>query len=460
MDLLSYLRLARRSWPVILLSLVLAAAASFLVTAKTPPTYAATVSMVVSAHDEGKTSTATAYQAALLSVQRVKSYAALLTSRKLAARVVSGDKEARRLAENITADVVPDTVILRATVTDRDPARAAWLANAVGTQFTRLIGQIERPAPDDPATVRITLLDKAEVPSSPASPRPLVNLAVALFVALLLSSCAIAVRGILDTAVTTSGELRGLADGPVLGVIGYEPDARRHPLIVRHEGRSSRAEAFRSLRTNLRFLNVDGAPRSLLVTSSLPGEGKTSVAANLAIAMAQTGWRVLLVDADLRRPSVPSYLGIEGAVGLTDVLLGDVDLADAVQSWGRPSLSVLPSGRIPPNPSELLGSQGMRGLMDRLTQKYDIVIIDTAPLLLVTDAAALAPSSDAVLLVARYGKTRREYVTRAAELLASVNARLAGTVLNFVPRRSGEVHYGYGEYQADLSEERAPLVGV
>ncbi|WP_248963943.1 polysaccharide biosynthesis tyrosine autokinase [Sphaerisporangium perillae] len=458
MDLLYYLRLARSNWLLILLSMVLAAATALVITAKTPPRYAATVSMLVSAHDK-ETSTATAYQAALLSAQRVKSYARLLTSRKLVSRVASGEDEIRRLLANVTAEAVPDTVILQATVTDGDPARAARLANALGTAFTRLIDQMERVTPNSPATVKVTVVDQAGVPKKPVSPRPLLNLAIALLIALMVAACAIAVRKVLDTAVTSIEELRRLSNSPVLGVIGYERDARRYPLILRHDGQSSRSEAFRSLRTNLRFVSVDHKPRSLVVTSCLPSEGKTSVATNLAITFAHAGWRVILVDGDLRRPHVPAYLGIEGAVGLTDVLVGDVELPDAVQSWGEPRLSVLPSGKIPPNPSELLGSQEMRKLINGLTADYDIVIIDTAPLLPVTDAAALAATCDDVLLVAKCGKTRRENVTRAGELLSSVNAHLVGAVLNFVPHKSGEV-YGYGEYRTDVNEQPAPLVGV
>ncbi|MFC6086333.1 polysaccharide biosynthesis tyrosine autokinase [Sphaerisporangium aureirubrum] len=461
MDLLYYVRLARKNWKIFPIMLVLAVGASLAVTASTPPTYAATVSMLVSAHDK-EASPTTAYQAVLLSQQRVKSYASLLTSHRVLRLITRDDDELRRLESSVSAESVPDTVILRATVADRDPVRAARLANALAAKFTSLIAEIERPAEGGPATVKVTVVDQAPVPESPVTPRPMLNTAVAILIALLLTGIWLVARDLLDTTVKTTETLQELAGCPALGVIGYEKNARRQPLILQYGSRSSRAEAFRVLRTNLQFIDVDRKPKSLVVTSCLPEEGKTSVAANLAIAFKQAKWRVILVDADLRRPRVASYLGIEGAAGLTDVLIGDAELADVTQTWSEHRLAVLPSGQIPVNPSELLASQAMRALVKRLTGQYDLVIIDTSPLLPVTDAAALAACCDDVLFVTRFGKTRRENIVRAGELLASVNAHIVGTVLNFVPPKSAKV-YGYGDdtgYEADVKSQRAPLVGV
>ncbi|MFF0308440.1 polysaccharide biosynthesis tyrosine autokinase [Streptosporangium sp. NPDC004379] len=460
MELLYYVRLARRNWTLILLALVIAVPAALAVTANTPPRYTATISMMVYSEDrEGSLSTA--YQAGMLSQQRVQSYARLLTSRRMIGRIAEGG-DVRRLQENITAESIPATVLIRATVADTDPARAARLANALGTGFPKLISEIERPISPGRPVVRVTMVDPADVPTEPVSPRPLVNLALALVAALFLSVGSIILRDRLDTTVKTHEVLRLASKSSILGTIGYERNARRQPLIVRDRGRSSRAEAFRSLRTNLQFIGVDRQPRSLVVTSCLPGEGKSSIATNLSIALAQAGWRVILVDGDLRRPRVPHYLGIEGAVGLTDVLIGKMALRDVVQTWGEPGLSVLPSGRIPPNPSELLASQAMRTLLGQLMESHDMVIIDAPPLLPVTDAAALAAICDGALLIARYGRTRREHLVRAVELLSSINARLVGAVLNFVPVRRSNYHgygYGYG-YEPETNTEVKTPAGV
>ncbi|WP_440064072.1 polysaccharide biosynthesis tyrosine autokinase [Streptosporangium sp. OZ121] len=441
MELLYYTRLARRNWPFILLALILAVGAATVVTAGTPPKYVATISMLVSGHDrEGSLSTA--YQAGMLSAQRVHSYATLLSSRRVVGQI-TGEDDVERVQANITAEAVPGTVLLRATVGDRDPSRAAGLANALGERFAELIDQIERPTPSSRPIVKITLVDRAETPEAPVSPRPVVNLAMALLVALILAMAVIVVRDRLDTTVKSTEALQQASGSSTLGVIGYERDARRHPLIVRNQGRSSRSEAFRTLRTNLQFIGVDRQPKSLVVTSCLPSEGKSSISANLAITLAQAGWRVMLVDGDLRRPTIPGYLGIEGTTGLTDVLISRAQLKEVIQVWGEPGMSVLPSGQIPPNPSELLGSGGMREVLAQLTETYDMVIIDAPPLLPVTDAATLGALCDGVLLVTRHGKTRREHMARATELLASVNARVVGTVLNFFPLKDN-TYFGYG----------------
>ncbi|GAA3419229.1 polysaccharide biosynthesis tyrosine autokinase [Streptosporangium vulgare] len=441
MDLLYYARLARRNWLIILLSLILAVGAALVITVNMPPKYVSTISMLVSGHDE-KGSLSTAYQAGMLSAQRVQSYANLLSSRRVVGQIVEGE-DIPRLQGNISAEAVPGTVLLRATVTDTAPERASLLANALGARFSELIDQIERPTPNSRPTIKITIVDKADVPREPVSPRPLVNLVVAVLIALLASMAVIVLRDHLDTTLKSSEALREASRSAVLGIIGYERDARHHPLILRNRGRSSRSEAFRALRTNLQFIGVDRQPKSLVVTSCLPGEGKSSTSTNLAITLAQAGWRVILVDGDLRCPSVPSYLGIEGTVGLTDVLINKVSLNEVIQVWGEPGMSVLPSGQIPPNPSELLGSGGMREILARLVGTYDMVIIDAPPLLPVADAMTLSAFCDGTLLVTRYGKTRYEHVARAVELLESINARVVGTVLNFFPP-GNEAYFGYG----------------
>ncbi|WP_162795102.1 polysaccharide biosynthesis tyrosine autokinase [Nonomuraea lactucae] len=456
MDLLYYVRLARRNWLLILLSLVIGVTGAVTVTVNTPPKYVAATSMLVSGHDrEGSLSTA--YQAGMLSAQRVQSYATLLSSRRVVSQIAAPE-DIRRVQSSITAEVVPGTVLLRAAVTDTDPVRAAQLANTLGARFTELIDQIERPTPRSHSTIKITVVDEAEVPTVPVSPRPLFNLMFGVLIALLVALATLVLRDRLDTTVKSTHALQEMSKSSTLGIIGYERDARRHPLIVRRKGRSSRAEAFRSLRTNLQFIGVDRQPKSLVITSCLPNEGKSSTSANLAITLVQAGWRVILVDGDLRRPRIPDYLGIEGGVGLTDVLIGRARLDEVVQAWGEPRMSVLPSGQIPPNPSELLASQGMRQLLGQLTDEYDMVIIDAPPLLPVTDAATLAAVCDGTMLVARYGKTRQEHIERGTELLSSINARIVGTVLNFVPSRASRYDgYGYGYGYDSDSQDKAPV---
>ncbi|WP_082801382.1 polysaccharide biosynthesis tyrosine autokinase [Herbidospora cretacea] len=398
-------RLVRRGWWILLLAAVGGAGCALLVTGHMPVKYAATASMMIDQRDA-------------LSQQRLKSYAGLVTSRRLLLEIAVTERlDPAALAGNVRAETVPGTVLLRAIVTDSDPARAARVANRIGDELSGLIHTLgNRPA------IKVAVIDPATVPVSPVSPKPPINVAAGILLGLVFAYGLLMLRSRLDTAVADSDDLAAAIGAPTLGVIGRD---RRQPLAV--------TEAFRALRTNLQFVGVDGRPRSLLVTSSGTGEGKSTLAINLALAVAQTGRRVALVDADLRRPSIARCLGLEPAMGLTDVLAGSARLPEALRRWR--DVDVLPSGRIPPNPSELAGSPGMLRVMSDLTADHDLVIVDAPPLLPVTDASVLATVCDGVLLVARAGRTRRDALTQATGQLGRVKARVVGGVLNFAPAR-------------------------
>jgi capsular exopolysaccharide synthesis family protein len=171
---------------------------------------------------------------------------------------------------------------------------------------------------------------------------------------------------VLDTKVRNDNDVRALTNSPVLGVVAYDQEVPTHPVIVRDEPTAAPSEAIRRLRTNLQFIDVANQPRSIVISSSIPGEGKTTIAINLAVSLADTGARVILVDGDLRQPSLAKYVNIEGQVGLTTVLIGRADVEDVVQPLGTTGLDLLPAGQVPPNPSELLGSAAMASLLERL----------------------------------------------------------------------------------------------
>ena len=264
-------------------------------------------------------------------------------------------------------------------------------------------------------------------------------------------------RETLDTSVKTPDEAVDIVGAPLLGAINFDAKAAKSPLVVVSEPDSVRAEAFRQLRTNLQFVDIEHPLKSVVITSSLPGEGKSTTACNLAISLAQAGLKVILVEADLRRPRVGDYLGVESAVGVTSVLLGRVTLDDALQQWGGESLHVLGSGPLPPNPSELLGSSGMLNLLRELEGRADLVVIDAPPLLPVTDAAVLGTAASGVLLVIQSNATRREQVARAVSTVTSVGATLLGSVMNRVPLKGPNAYaYGYG-YGYDYT--RGPAAG-
>jgi non-specific protein-tyrosine kinase len=431
-----------------------------LVTMRTTPVYAATVTLMVSAPGDGS-GTTSAYTALLLSQQRVKSYAQLLDSRRVAVAVAKslGDGvSADDLRDRISAEAVPDTVLVRATVKDTSPARAQEVANALGRQFPSFIDGIERPAQAKDAGVRITVADDADLPTAPESPRPLLNLGLGLLIGLVAGAVAAVLRENSDTSLRSEDELSAATGGVALGAVGFYRDAARRPLLVRADGDSPGAEAFRTLRTSLQFATGDRPPRSVAVTSAVADEGKSTVACNLAITLAEAGWRVVLVDADLRRPRVADYFGIGADEGLTDVLRGAAVLDDVLRPWGSGSLAVLPGGPVPPNPSELLSSEQMSRLLDELSARADVVLVDTPALLPVTDAAVVAHRCAGTILVARYGRTRREQVSRVVGRLTAVDATLLGAVLNFVPDTEPE-RRAYG-HEPRLGIRQAHLTGT
>ena len=280
------------------------------------------------------------------------------------------------------------------------------------------------------------------------------NLAAGLVAGLLLGISAAVLRQMLDTRIHQPQVLRDITESPVLGVIPFERTARKSPLVVNTLGRSVRAEALRQLRTNLQFVDVERPVRVLVVTSSVAGEGKSTTAANLALSFAEYRRSVLLIEADLRRPRVADYLGLDRTLGLTNVLAGQVAVDEVLQSWGDAGLVVLPSGSIPPNPSELLGSPAMLDLLRHLKARFDMIVIDTPPLLPVTDGAVAAAFADGAVLVVRYGKTKRAQIAAAARSLKSVDARLLGSILNMAPARGSDGYgsYNYGYYEDDAGK--------
>jgi capsular exopolysaccharide synthesis family protein len=443
-ELRDYLRVLARRWPTIVSLTLVGVAIAAAVTWTSPQKYESTAQMFVST---SQADSSQAYQGELFSQQRAQSYARLLTGEEIAKRVVEEldlPMTPAALSEEISSSVVLDTVILTVSVTDEDPQQARTLAQQVAETFVTYVAELETPEGLDVAPIKATIVDPASVPGSPVSPKPVLNLAIGFVLGLLVGLLAAVVRELVDTSIKSPEDLSRTLTTPLLGTIAFDKDAPQTPLVSDLGTHHPRAEAIRVLRTNLQFVDIDGSSSVFVISSSVPGEGKSTTATNLAISMAEAGRRVVLVEGDLRRPKISDYLGIEGAVGLTTVLVGRVGLDQALQPASSPGLDVLTSGSLPPNPSEILQTQVMSDLVADLRGRYDVVLIDAPPLLPVTDAALLASISDGVLLVIRHGRTSREQVRSAAERLESVGARLVGVVLNMTPPRGGSYGYGYG----------------
>lgn len=439
-----YVNVLRERWLLVVLGVLLGlgggGAHAFLAT----PQYAASTTFFISTPDLGE-NVAAAYQGQLLSTQKIKSYIELATGRRIRDEVsrVLGTEVA---PGTITATARPDTVLLTITATDPSPRRAKTVVDLVADRFTAVVDEVERPSDPGPALVAVRKLQDSQLPTEPVSPRQELDLALGFLLGLMAGVGAAVARHTLDRSVKSAEVLADLAGAPLLGTTAYDSKVRSRPLIVHDQPRAPLAEAFRQLRTNLDYVDLDHPAKLIVVTSALPGEGKTTTTCNLAIALAQAGNRVALVEADLRRPKAGEYLGMESAVGLTSVLTGQVDLEVALQPWGGGLLDFLGSGPLPPNPSELLASQQMVYLLHELNRRYDVVLFDAAPTLPVADAAVLAANCHGVLLVGRYGKVRLDQVRMAAANLARVSAKLFGVVLTMTPRPKRRHSYEYGYY--------------
>lgn len=454
MDLRDYLRLLRTRWILVsLCGLICIGAAAALTWAATPQ-YTSTARLFVSTSSSSDDNQA--LQGGQFSLQRVKSYANLLTGEVIARRVVEKldlAEDPRVLASQISATAAVDTVILTVNVIDPSPERAQKLANAVSEEFVAYVAELETPPGKDEATIKATIVDPANKPGAPVSPNPKRNLALGLILGLLLGAGIAVLRETLDSTIKSSKQLDDLIDAPVLGAIGFDSAAVDTPLVTSLDTYAPRTEAFRVLRTNLQFVDPDQDHKVFVVTSSLPSEGKTTTAVNLALVLAEGGERVVLIEADLRRPKVSEYLRLEQSVGLTTVLVGRVELKDALQPTSHPNLTVLASGATPPNPAELLKSKAMSGLLQELREEFDIVLIDSPPLLPVTDGALIAAQVDGALLVVRHGKTTVDQVGAAQDRLESVGAHTAGVILSMVKSSSSDAYgYGYGYGYAPANE--------
>lgn len=417
-----------------------------------------------------------------------------------------------KLKKMITVTIVKDTSLLEVQVEDTDAARAAAIANAIVDVFSTQIQEqqasrfvaskqsleaqltemdqkiqgltatLSAPAMNDPAnlaekdrietsqtqyqqtyssllqsyeqirlaetqsTSKLIQVEGAKAPIRPVRPNVLQNTLLAAVVGLLAAIGVVVLIEMMDDSLRDPEVVTRQLGLPILGIIAHiSPDQQ---IITRDEPRSPVSEAFRSLRTNIQYSGVDKPIRLLLVTSPSPQDGKSTVAANLSVALAQSGKRVALIDADLRRPMVHKIFNATNTRGLSDLFLiphGNLD--GRLQKTNVSGLVVLPSGVVPPNPSELLGSERMREILASLLVEMDMVVLDCPPVLAVTDAVVLSPLADAVIMVAKPGVTRIPILSQAVEQIQRVRAHLIGVVINDVEVKNRHYKsYYYNRY--------------
>lgn len=317
--------------------------------------------------------------------------------------------------------------------------------------YTQFVNYLEPSAQNT-----LSILESAEPANAPFAPNLPLNVGLAAVIGLVLATAVAFLIEYLDDTLKTKEEITRILNASTLGEIGTVR-SKADKLVAAAEPRSANAEAYRMLRTNISFSSVDKAIKTILITSASPSEGKSVTAGNLAVTMAQAGYRTVIIDCDLRKPTLQKVFGISNDVGLTNALLSHANLNSFLRPSRVENLRLLTTGQLPPNPSELLGSRSMSDLLVKLQEEFDVVVIDSPPVLAVTDAAILSRVADGVLLVVDCGQTKRESALRAKEALEKAGGRFLGIVLNRIPLNSGYYSYNNKYYSSnEPSSKRSP----
>ena len=448
MDLIEFWHLIKKSRLLIGATTLLGLILSAIITFTTTPIYQAKAQLFVSTPASALDISALATGGSFTQ-QRVKSYAQIIANPLTLKPVIKDlklDTTPDQLAKMITANAPLDTVLINLTVSNQDPKLAAEIANAVADQFAVTVGDLELKGLGVDAPVKVSTVVGAIPPTTPSSPKKSLNLLLGLILGFGMGFGLSMLRAIFDNSVKNEDHLDGT---PLLAAIGFDETADEKPLITQIGRYAARTESYRTFRTNLQFINPDAHPQAIVITSSLPNEGKSTSAANIALSLAQAGAKTILVDTDLRRPKIPVYFGTSSmAYGVTELISGKrllnmKSLKELIQKDEKTPLHILVSGHIPPNPSELLGSNKFDELIALLRKQYDYIILDCPPMLPVTDAAIVAAKADGAVLVVHAGVTLRPQFIGTRDAIASVGSTVIGVVLNKIPESSLEYEYGY-----------------
>ena len=451
MSLSDFLKILRRRWITVCVTAMATILGAIAYTLLQTPLYEASTRLFVSA--VGGESVTENYSGNRLSQERVISYTQLIMGKTLAQRTIDRlnlDMSTDELKAKVTAKSKPNTVLIDVSVEDESPVRARDIANALSDEFVVMARELETPSPGAKPDARVVVEQRASVPTEPVVPQKARNIALGIVLGASLGMGLAVLRDQFDNTIESRETLEELTGVGAVGYIPLDKGLITSPMLSFDSDNSGTAEAFRKLRTNLKFLAVDNPARTIVITSASPSEGKSTTSVNIALALAEAEYNVLLVDGDLRRPRLAKYLGLVGSVGLSTVLSGGAPLDEVMQTTKFPRLTALTSGAIPPNPSELLGSLATKNLLSEVRERFDYVIIDSAPILAVTDGAILAADADGVLVVVRSGKTKRDQLAHAIGVLNDVGATLLGAILTMMPRGGGgSYNYYYGGSYGD-----------
>ena len=450
LDFSLYLRAMRRSAPILILLPVLAAVVAYAVSKTLPPVYEAKASLLV--RPSQPLAPIDPSVASLTSDQVSRTYASLMTQRPILEKVAT-DLNLRvrpdQLISQIKVTPQPNTSIIDVTVDSTSRTAAHDIADTLVRDFIADVKQIQKQetqAPNARSADNLVIVAPAVVADAPVSPRIALNVVIAAVIGLMAAVGLAVLREVLDQSIKSDEEITERTGLIPVGHVGFvAANKNKFGELVALTRDFAAVEAYNSLRTNLLFSGAGGELKTILVTSATPDEGKSRTAANLAVVLAAAGKRTLIVDADFRRPSQHRIFGKVRNVGLSNMVVQDMErdrLITVVETV--PNLWFLPSGPTPPNPSELLGSHRVKGLIAEFRRTYDYVIIDSPPVNAVTDPSVLATETDGVILVAEESHTTYPALLHAKGRLDSVSARILGVVINKI--RAGSRNYQYYDY--------------
>lgn len=434
MEMRAYLDFFKKRWIVILIITLVAIAALLLYSFAQEPVYQAEATCMVSATLTGQGE----YSAIQIIQQLLETINNIAVSRPVLDSTSSRLKSTRsykELKHAVNSKVLTDTQLIVISAKDSEPLTAMLEANAAADSLIEFVSRDEGNG-----TYKIEKVEPATTPSSPVTPKPLRNAILGGFLGLILGIAVAAVLESIDVSVKSTEEIGQVLERPVLAEIPLSSESSTGSAVDNGLDDSGILEATRTLRTNIQYMDIQGNLRSILVTSPSSSEGKTFISRQLVKAFAASGKKVILVDADLRKVE---HEFEKNTQGLTDTIIGNVDLQSAIRSSGTEQFDLLPSGPLPPNPSEMLDSQAMHNILDTLRSSYDIVIIDSSPIGMFSDPFVLASRADGTVLVVEARSTSTESLKAAIKLLSGSNIKLLGAVLNKVKLSKRHDYYDY-----------------
>ncbi|GGN09254.1 chromosome partitioning protein [Terrabacter tumescens] len=438
-------------WRIIAVTLLAVVAAVAVQTMLTPAVYASSSKIYLRATQPASSSTNNQVATYAVSASDLATYLEVLTSPSVMDPLRTRLGLPANYPLSVSGEVSQTSNMMTITAIGGDAQLVARVAAEVGPVLADVATKKFSPLlAANGQSVEATTITPAEVPGAPTSPNAKRNLALGGLLGLALGIGLALLRHTLDTKVRTKEDIAALSSRPILGDLPMVKSVKGGLLSLESDPHGRHAEAIRRLRTNILFVDVTTGGHSFVVTSSVPGEGKTTTTINLALAMADAGSKVLLIDGDLRNPSVASTMGLDGSFGLTTLLLGQADPDDVVQRWRETTLHVLPAGPVPPNPSELLGSEPMEALFGKLSHEYDFILVDSPPVVPVIDAVLINKLTHGLIMVVGAERTKKRDLASAVQSLETVDAPVAGFALNMVSAGSSTAHrYGYYGYNRD-----------